>query len=404
MLPETRAKRKTLLELASAGIAAVQPRAVLPEYLPGIFSGKPLHLLAIGKAATGMAEVALTALGKSIIDGIVVGPAPGSVADSRLRFLRGDHPVPDEGSFAAGKAVHDWLAGLEDDAPLLLLLSGGGSSLLEYPVPGVDAGTLKDIHRWCLGSGLPIERVNAIRARFSQLKAGGLAALAGDREKRGLVISDVMEGGVETVSSGPLSVQLADEFSNDGLPEWIVGLAGDVERVPRANAPLVEVASNASLVDAIHEDAQGRGMEISATGKLAGDAEEMATRLAETLETVATGLLVYGGETTVNLPPEAGRGGRNQQLALALARELAGKPGWCALALGSDGIDGNSDDAGALVDDGTIARAAEDGFNAGIALRGADAGPLLEAAGDLVHTGSTGTNVADVFLALKWRE
>lgn len=401
MVPENRAERKALLELARTGIAAVQPQAVLPEHLRAVFGEQPLHLLVIGKAA-GMANVAVDELGDRIIDGIVVAPEPVDINESRLRCLRGEHPLPGVGSLAAGKAVRDWLAGLEGDAPLLLLLSGGGSALLELPAAGVEFETVRDVHRWCLGSGLPIEHVNAIRARFSQLKAGGIAALAGDREKLGLVISDVVNGGTEFVSSGPFSAQLAEGFSGNALPDWLADLAAGVGEVPRASASLQEVASNCSMVTAIRDSARERGMAIAAEGKLQGDAQAMAGSLAKTLVAAPPGLLLYGGETTVILPNEPGRGGRNQQLALALARELADVPGWCALAIGSDGVDGSSDDAGALVDGGTVARASMDGFDADRALRRADAGPLLEAAGDLVHTGSTGTNVADIFLALKW--
>ncbi|MDX1442399.1 MAG: DUF4147 domain-containing protein [Gammaproteobacteria bacterium] len=401
MLPQKRDKRNLLLEIAADAVAAVRPESVLPTALERLPAGEGVHLLAIGKAANGMAGVAAKSLGDRLLDGIVVAPGPAKLP-SRLRHFTGEHPVPGEGSLAAGEAVVAYLEDLEDEHPLLLLLSGGGSALVEAPAPGIGAADIRRVHEYCVGSGLPIEVINGVRARVSALKAGGIAALAGHREKIALVISDVVHAGAEFVSSGPFSPELAHAELPPDLPQDILDVLDRAGAVDRAAGQVEVIADNDMATSAAKHFAQKSNVDVVGTEALHGDAVAMARTLAKRIRDMPSGLLVGGGETTVRLPDQPGRGGRNQQLALALACELANEDGWCALAVGSDGIDGSSDDAGALVDGGTVARAALDGFDAGDALRHANAGLLLEAAGDLVHTGETGTNVADIFLALKW--
>lgn len=400
-------KRKSLLELADAGLAAVQPRTVLSAALLQQAPAGECYVLVIGKAAAGMYDAAAGYLGARLLDGRVVLPESSRKPAADVVTLVGEHPVPGEGSFAAGKEIHAWLQHLDAGIPLLLLLSGGGSALLEMPVANVSTQQCRDIHAWCLGSGLPINTVNAIRSRFSALKSGGLAAAAGRRDIFAYVISDIPantpKNDLRYVASGPASAELVQEFDRavKHASGWIRELAETAGDVPRKSAGLIRLADNATVLKAIVAAVGEQDFDVIEQGGLSGDAESCARAIAARIADAPSGLYLFGGETTVSLPDNPGRGGRNQQLALALADAMQGRDDWYALALATDGVDGNSEDAGALVDGGTIRRGEDAGLDAGTALSSANAGEFLEAAGDLVHTGPTGTNVMDLLLVLK---
>jgi hydroxypyruvate reductase len=344
-------------------------------------------VLAIGKAAGAMAQGAVDALAAQVAGGIVVlpdGHMPHGfdAAACGLEVVYSSHPLPDERSLAAGERVIDCITRLPADAALLCLVSGGASSLVEALVPGRTLHDLQALNRWALQSGAPIEEINAARRQLSRLKGGGLARLAGSRRMQALMISDVPGDDPRVIGSGLLH----GEATTREVPVRIVASIGHACRAAAATAR-----------------AQGLRARIART-RLAGDAAALGKRVVATLAREAPGVLqVRGGETTVQLPDLPGRGGRNQHLALAAALEIERRKlrGACLLAAGTDGIDGASDDAGALVDAGTCQRARDAGHDPRQSLARADSGTLLEAAGDLLHTGPTGTNVGDLVLALR---
>jgi hydroxypyruvate reductase len=343
------------------------------------------HLIAIGKAAGAMAQGALDVLGARVAGGCIVVPAghlpTGFAAGSHgLAVWTAAHPVPDEHSLAAGEGVAQYVSALPARAQLLFMISGGASSLLEWLRPGVSLADLQAFNRWALGSGQPIGAVNELRGRFSRLKAGGLARLVGSRRARALLVSDVPGDDPRIIGSGLLH-------------------APGSRRIPTRI-----VASSRLACEAAAGAATAQGFAARVTGRrYAGEATRLGQRFARELgQAPARVVMVRGGESTVRLPPEPGRGGRNQHLALAAAMELdrRGPAGACLLAAGTDGIDGSSHDAGAVVDAGTCLRARDGGFDPRVALERADSGSFLEASGDLLHTGATLTNVGDLVLAL----
>jgi hydroxypyruvate reductase len=343
------------------------------------------HLVAIGKAAGAMAQGAVDALGTRVAGGCVVVP-PGHLPagfDARSHGLEvnfGSHPVPDERSLAAGEGVASCVSSLPPSARLLFMVSGGASSLVEWLRPGVTLAQLQDLNRWALRSGEPIGVVNERRGRLSRLKAGGLAQLAGLRVARALLISDVPGDDPRVIGSGLLHAPGARRISTRIV----------------ASARLACAAAAAA--------ASSRGLTARVARRhYAGDAAGLGRRFARELAQLPAGaMLVRAGESTVRLPPAPGRGGRSQHLALAAAIELerAGETGACLLAAGTDGIDGTTPDAGAVVDAGTCLRARDAGFDPRVSLERADSGSVLEASGDLLHTGATLTNVGDLVLAL----
>lgn len=393
--------RRSLLRWYAEGLRAVHGRArvraaLLPFPLPD-----SVYVLAVGKAAVAMAQGAHDVIGARLAAGLVV-TAPGLEAGSPLPVVLGGHPLPDAGSLAAGRAVRDFCQALPEGAYVLVLLSGGASAMLEWPIEGVELEQVSRANAWMLAAGLPIASMNAVRARLSRLKAGGLRRLLGSRPVLQLLISDVPGDDPAVIGSGPLIPAMASLPA--GLPDWLLpnaALPAPDTSTPTGPTQTRIVANNADLRDAVAAQARAEGVPVYPAQELEGDAWSAGERCAQTVLNGQPGLYLWGGETTVVLPDAPGRGGRNQHLALAAASVLAGHDRIVLLAAGSDGIDGNTEDAGALVDGLTLTRAEHEGIHWQDARRRADSGTLLDAAGDLLNTGPTGTNVMDVVMGLR---
>jgi glycerate 2-kinase len=294
---------------------------------------------------------------------------------------------------------------------VLVLSSGGASALVEALPAEIGLDPFRKINLWLLGSGFDINDYNRIRRRLSRLKGGRLAKLLFPRRVLGLIISDVPGNDLRAIGSGPLTADedLQKPLELPGLPDFI---AAALKHMPPAPAPDDACFDNVRQeIIATLDDAKRMASEaavklgyrvVTEPAFVAGDALETGARLAAKLLQSDPGVVhVWGGETTVRLPESPGRGGRNQSLALAAALALRGDEAALLLAAGTDGTDGPTDDAGALVDGGTVARGERAGLDARRSLARADAGTFLEASGDLVQTGPTGTNVMDVMLGLR---
>ncbi len=378
-LPDGDPRRELLLDLFGVALAAVDGRRRVRAALTGRETPDPVSAFAVGKAAASMMLGATDALGARLERGLVVAPdgavPPALAKRSGMLALEAGHPRPDERSLAAGAALLAFAAATPPGSRVLLLVSGGASALLEVPAPGVGLAELGALFERSLREGLDIERLNRERIALSRVKGGRLASLFKGAVIEALMISDVPRDDPAVLASGLLDTP--------GLERRLVG---SIEEA------LVAVERAAAL----------RGLNVArGAQRLAGDAEAAARRICHELAVGETDLHVYGGETVVHLPERSGRGGRCQHLAVAAACHLAGHADYLLLAAGTDGRDGASDDAGAIVDGGTIARAASLDMDASAALSAADTGPFLEATGDLVHTGPTGTNVGDLVLALR---
>lgn len=404
--------RSLLLTLLHAGLAAVHGEAVVARRLAAWEPGGPVVLLAVGKAAQAMSAGARQVLGARLARGLVISKPghldPPILAAWGLLGLEAGHPLPTAGSLEAGRHTLALLGGLGPKESLLVLISGGASSLLEVPVPGLGLLELERINRWLLGSGLAIDAVNGVRKALSQIKGGGLLRWLAGHQVRVLAISDVPGDDPGAIGSGLLvpEPQLAERLAGLDLPPWLAELVHQgLQRrgeLPTRGPPIELVASLDLAKAAVAQAARSQGLPVEVHWDfVAGDAAERGRELGHALLAGAPGVHLWGGETTVRLPPEPGRGGRNQQLALAAARVLSGHGGCALLSAGSDGTDGPTDDAGALVDGDTLARALDAGFDPKTALARADAGTLLAAVGALIHTGPTGTNVMDLILGYR---
>jgi glycerate 2-kinase len=378
------------MALLHAGLDRVEGRRCVREALlarPSSPGGAPVWAAAIGKAACSMALGARDALGSSL-ERVLVVTKSGHVSPE-LRSLSGveihesAHPLPDERSLAAGQRLLDWVQALPAAVSPLFLISGGSSSLVEVLESGVSLADLGQLSSQGLAEGIAIGELNARRARLSRIKGGRLAARLSGRAARALFISDVPEDDPAVIGSGLLGPppQGADHIER----EVVASIDGAVEGV-------VSAALQRRL--RVHRVSQ----------RFAGDAARLAVRFAHELVSGTSQVRVWGGESTVLLPEHPGRGGRNQHLALAAARLLPGYPELLLLAAGTDGTDGPTEEAGGLVDSQTCGRIALAGLDPDDCLARADSGTALAAAGALVRTGPTGTNVADLVIGLKLPE
>ena len=374
--------RRILLELFDAALRATHGRdtveIVLREHVGDC------AVFAIGKAAAAMALGAHDALGARIRQMLIItkdGHSDPELARlAGVTILESAHPVPDERSLAAGAALERALVHLGEQCYPIFLVSGGSSSLVEILREGRTLADLRAFNDRGLASGLPIEVLNSERAKLSRLKAGGVARMLAGRPAAALFISDVPHDDPGVIGSGLLG--------QDGLKD------DNILRVVVAN---LEVA-----VQEIAARAHAHGLRVQERAqRFDGDAVDVAREFVEALRVTDADGLVWGGESTVKLPEKHGRGGRNTHLALAAARMLRADEPLTILSAGTDGTDGATDDAGAIVDAGSVLRAELAGCDVERAFREFDSGFALEASGDLVHTGPTGTNVGDLLIGIR---
>ena len=378
-------RRQLLLTLLQAALAAVDGRACTRAALGARREElRGAWLIAVGKAAASMTLGAHDALDGLIARTLILtkdGHALEAQALAGAEIHESGHPVPDERSLRSGARLLEWVEAAPADTPLLFLISGGASSLVEVLAAGVSFEDLRRLNEQAHAAGISIEELNARRCEISLVKGGRLTARLRGRRALALFVSDVPGDDPAVIGSGLLG---PDPRGCDA-----------VERVL--------LASIGGAMHAVQTRAQGLTVELAA-GRIAQDAERLAVRLAHELHFSRVPLKVWGGESVVRLPPSPGRGGRNQHLALATARLIAGDERLMMLAVGTDGTDGPTDDAGALVDGDTCARVMLAGLEVEDCLRRADSATALAAAGDLVHTGPTGTNVGDLVIGLKLSE
>lgn len=402
--------RRQATDIFHAGLAATAGETCVAAFLAAHPSTEPVSVVALGKAASAMASGATRTLGARLHRGLLV-TKPGHTApqlqqDTRFTCLEAAHPLPDRRSLEAGRRLLQFIAATPQGESLLFLISGGTSSLVEVLDEASDLDTLHRLNHWLLGSGLDIATVNRIRRSVSQIKGGQLLEYLGNRPATVLLISDVPGDDPAVIGSGLLAPPLDVAALPGGLPEWIRRLVGGRGPVGDASIPRRPVAHHvvARLQDALAAAARyaaEAGLEVTIVDSaLCGDAIIAGERIAQHLQRQSTGVCLWGGETTVCLPEHPGRGGRNQSLALAAALTLQDSTDCVLLAAGTDGTDGPGEVAGAIVDGGTVARGGTRQA-ARTALRRADAGSFLDASGDLLVTGPTGTNVMDMVIGLK---
>ena len=387
-----------------------------------------VYVLGGGKAAAPMAAALEEILGDRLTDGVVSVKYGHRVPTARVRVLEAGHPLPDAASIAAAEAVVA-LARRAGEADLVfVLLSGGGSALLTSPADGVTLEAKLAVTRMLLDAGAPIGDLNTVRKHLSRIKGGWLAGHIAPARSVTLALSDVLGNPLDLIASGPTVPDLTT-FEDalavlrwgevlDGVPQAVAdhlraGAAGLVAETPKPGAPIFRHARTIIVGDlsqalrAAEKSARGEGFTTAVLSTaVEGEAREVGAAFGRRARAAHEGrygplpvCLLQGGEPTVTVRG-GGKGGRNQEVALGAALEIDGLPRTLILSAGTDGTDGPTDAAGAVVDGTTIARARGLGLDPRDHLDRNDAYPLFAALGDLLITGPTLTNVNDLMLAL----
>ncbi len=398
-------------EIVKSAIAAVQPDAAVMRALAGKqFPGRVL-LVAAGKAAWQMAKAASDTLGDRIEAGVVVtkyGHVMGPIAN--FDCYEAGHPVPDENSFRGTQAALDLVDDLKPEDTVLFLLSGGGSALFEKPL--IPASELQDITGQLLACGADIVEINTIRKRLSAVKGGRFAQICSPAQVESVVLSDILGDPLDMIASGPACPDSAtDQDAKNIVRKYSLRLSDDAKRLLDVETPKhldnVDTQINGSvreLCAAAAKTCRRLGYTpVILTDQLCCQAREAGSFLASIIKTHRSDggsyAFIAGGETVVKLTGK-GKGGRNQEIALAAAPGIAGMRNVAVFSVGSDGTDGPTDAAGGYADGDTCAELRALGISVDAVLQDNDAYNALNKIGGLFFTGPTGTNVNDVAVAL----
>ena len=424
--------REKMMAIFNKTIASTLPASMVREklsYEQGVLriegkgftlsEDRGIHLFGSGKAAIETARAVKEILGESLQEGYVVSNYAASVEG--IEVFESSHPVLTEKSVRAAEMLMKKMAGLSEDDFFIYVLSGGSSALIEKPLPPVTLSEMQVLTKGLLANGVPIEEINIVRKHLSLVKGGRLGRLT---KASGvvLVISDVIGDDLEAIGSAPLFFDrstFADaqgvmkkyglwEKAPDAIKRVIEkGVSGLVEDTPKTMNKRIKhfiIDSNVKVLEKARGYAGELGIEGRImTSRLRGEARDAAQVIMALGEEIAGGggpfrppaMLLFGGETTVTLHGN-GKGGRNQEMALAVLREVRESPHFVFFSAGTDGIDGNSDAAGAIVDCRSWEKAKELGLKIDDYLSRNDSYHFFAQTGDLIRTGPTGTNVMDI--------
>jgi glycerate 2-kinase len=395
--------RDLLEQSFRAAVAAADPLQILPPHLPPPPRGRTFAAAA-GKAAASMALALEQHWPRAArLDGIAITRYAHGVPTERIRVLEAGHPVPDAAGEAGARELLESVRALGPEDLLLALVSGGGSSLLSLPAPGVPIEGLKAMTQALLRSGAPIQEINTVRKHLSAIQGGRLAA-ACRAPVLALIVSDVTGDDPTHIASGPCAPDPSTVADAQAvLRKYGIAAPGPFSETPKPGDALFARVENRVIatarrsLEAAASLFKAKGIAPAILGDdITGEAREVAADMAAKARGAKRpSVLISGGECTVTVRGAGGRGGRCGEFLLALAIALKGVPGVYAIAADTDGIDGSEDNAGAVISPDTLARAAAKGIDAKGMLDANDSYGFFSALGDLVVTGPTRTNVND---------
>jgi len=390
----------------------------------GLKSFERVLVVSIGKAGHSMAA-AFSNIVDTGLTGIIACPNLPPAQLFGFRYFAGGHPLPNEDSLRAGDAILRLVAGSSPRTMTVFLISGGASAIAEKPISAdISLADVVETYKALVHSGAPIAEINAVRKHLSGLKGGRLARAAHPACQVSVLVSDVPENSLDALASGPTMPDTTTVTDCQAIVERYNLLLrfpvsvrtlferGQLQETPKQGDPAfgdshyITVLSNATATNAAVESAELGGFAVEVDNScddwdFERAADHLLGRLRELRRGVSRACLISGGEVTVQVAGKSGVGGRNQQFALYCARKMAGEK-ITVLSAGTDGIDGNSPAAGAVVDGTTVERARQHGFDVSQALADFAAFPLLDAIGDAIVTGPTGNNVRDLRILLAY--
>ncbi len=405
-----------LTNILRAALDAVEPGRLVRDCLWGatLPAHDRLFLLGIGKAAEAM-TLSATDVFPSFTEALIITKQVSSGARDRVTFMEAAHPVPDVRSIMAGRAALSFVSGISQNDLLICLISGGGSSLVTAPQNGLGLRDIQLITTSLLGAGAGIEEINTVRRHLDRIKGGGLAGAAKCRILS-LLLSDVIGDRLEAIASGPTApdptsaadaLAILDRYEIPVSSNIYAALSSQPSSDRSIGSRVANriIGNNATAAQAAFQEAQLQGLDVEIVdSQLTGEARLAGSELAARLRNALTRrqrpfCLLAGGETTVTLHGD-GKGGRNQELALAAVDALDGLTDVFLIAFATDGDDGPTDAAGAVVTGQTRVRAHAAGMNAAGYLARNDAYHFFEPLGDLLKPGYTGTNVNDLIFLI----
>jgi len=408
--------KRLLHQMFNAAIAAAQPALCLPPHLPPPPRGRTL-VIGAGKASAAMAR-ALEDHWDGPLEGLVVTRYGHEVPCRRIEIVQAAHPVPDAAGLQAAQRIASLVTGLSADDLVIALISGGGSSLLAAPAPGLALADKQAVTQALLASGATISEMNCVRRHLSALKGGRLGALCHPARLVNLLISDVPGDNPVDIASGPTvadpttcadALALIERYRIALPPAVRAHLASGQAETVKPSDPRLQhaqtriIATPQKALEAAAQVARAAGFTPHILGdSLEGEARDLGTALAGIARQVVTHgqpfarpcVILSGGETTVTVRGQ-GRGGRNVECLLSMAIGLDGLAGVHALAGDTDGVDGLEEIAGAIIAPDTLSRAWQLGARPKTALDDNDGHGFFQALGDSVVTGPTLTNVND---------
>lgn len=399
-------------------IEDVLPMKAVREVLNEIILTKPVYVIAIGKAAWGMADEAARLLGPRIVEGIVVTKYGHSRGDIKgFQIMETAHPFPDQNSMLAAGKVLELADRITEEAEVLLLLSGGGSALVEMPAPGLTLPEVTRVTEILLKCGANIVEINTVRKHLSAIKGGKLAKHILPARGYAIILSDVVGNHPEMIASGmtylddtnaPDVMEVIEKYRLD-VGEKVIRVLEKAEETLVSNITNIVKGNVEELCSAAAEHAAELGYKPYILSTDAGcEAKELGKWFAGTANIIRDGnpwklempcAVIIGGETVVKVTGN-GLGGRNQEIALQAAAGIQGMKRTVLFSLASDGTDGPTDAAGGIVDGYTVAALEEKGMDIWEYLQDNDAYHALQEIGGLIMTGPTGTNVNDVTVLL----
>ncbi len=437
--------RQQAEEIFQAAIKAVDPIAAVLRSVKRVDGGLEagehrfeftdydnILVVGAGKAGAPMAKALEDILGDRIADGVVVVKEGHGLPLKHIRIHEAGHPVPDERGIHGAEDIISLVSEAGERDLVLCVISGGGSALLVAPAEGVTLADKQEVTRLLLACGADIHEINTVRKHLSRVKGGGLARFAYPATVVSLILSDVIGDDLNVIASGP-AVPDPSTFADaegvlkkydirDRVPTSVQrrlqqGMRGEIEDTPKPEDAVFQrcyaelVGTNIQALRAASKEAKRLGYQpLILSSTVEGEAREVVkvlTAIAKEVRSSANPIsapacILFGGETTVTLQGD-GKGGRNQEFALASALNLDGMENVVVLSGGTDGTDGPTDAAGAVADGTTVARARAKGLDPLDYLRRSDSYHFLQALGDLVITGPTRTNVMDVYMVLVGR-
>ena len=440
--PHDKELRRDISAIINMVISSADPRKVVEKYFSfksGIIKAgdqlidrdkyEKIYLIAIGKASIPMIQSAATILGDALYKGLAITKNARTKEEigNNITIICGDHPIPGTNSIVAADMLLDFISEATQKDLIIFLISGGGSALITKPGPGLFLADLQETTRCLLNASIPIQEINAIRKHLDLIKGGGLLKSAQKPRVLTLILSDVVGNDLGVVASGPSMPDLSSyadcmdiiskRHLEKSIPDEVLksmqnGIAGKIPETfkPGQNNNIHQevLIGNIDLaLEKIVEFGNEIGYQVQRSAQyLAGEIEAESDRVfrefTEFIKSSGNGkyLMVWGGEVTVN-HKGSGKGGRNLHMGLICAKSFAGMDEVIGIALATDGEDGSTDAAGAIFDGSTLARSEQLGLDYSKNLSDQTSYDFFQTLGDLVITGSTGTNINDIFIMIK---